>query len=130
MENDDNTHDPILLAAITCHEVNRTFCENTFDYSQKCWDEAPEWQKESAIKGVEFVRDNPDAPPSANHDSWLEEKRNTGWVYGPVKDSEAKTNPCLLPYSELPDSEKEYDRKTALETLKLIIQLGYSIDKR
>ena len=64
------------------------------------------------------------------HDVWSEGRIEEGWTYGPVKDSEARTNPCLLPYSELPDSDKEYDRKTALETLKLIIQLGYSIDKR
>ena len=109
MENDDNTLDTILLAAIACHEVNRTFCENTFDHSQKCWDDAPEWQKESAIKGVEFVRDNPDAPPSANHDSWLEEKRNTGWVYGPVKDAEKKEHPCMVPYDQLPPIQRAKD---------------------
>jgi hypothetical protein len=52
-----------------------------------------------------------------------------GWTYGPQRNDKAKKHPDLLPYSELPESEKEYDRKTAMETLKVIVGLGYEIRK-
>ena len=61
------------------------------------------------------------------HDVWAAGRIKEGWIYGPVRDDKKKTNPCLIPYNELPDSEKEYDRNTALETIKLIVQLGYRI---
>lgn len=63
------------------------------------------------------------------HDVWAESRIAEGWKYDTVKDSIKKTNPCLVPYDELPESEKEYDRNTALETLKLIKSLGYKISK-
>lgn len=62
------------------------------------------------------------------HDVWAAERMGEGWVYGEYRDSELKTTPDLVPYSALPEGEKEYDRKTALETLKLIIKLGYRIE--
>ena len=61
------------------------------------------------------------------HDVWAEGRIKEGWTYGAEKNSDKKTTPCLLPYEELPESEKEYDRNTAMETLKLIIKLGYKI---
>ena len=61
------------------------------------------------------------------HDVWAVGRISEGWTYGSVKDAEKKTTPLLVPYSELPESEKEYDRNTALETLKLIVQMGYTI---
>ena len=61
------------------------------------------------------------------HDVWAAGRLAEGWVYGPKKDDEKKTTPLLVPYDELAENEKEYDRKTALETLKLIIKLGYEI---
>lgn len=61
------------------------------------------------------------------HDVWAAGRIEQGWTYGTERNDELKTTPCLIPYSELPDSEKEYDRNTALETLKLIIKLGYKI---
>ena len=63
------------------------------------------------------------------HEVWAEERIKEGWVYGERQDSVKKTTPCLVPYEDLPDSEKEYDRKTAFETLKLIVKLGYQIKK-
>lgn len=63
------------------------------------------------------------------HETWALSRILEGWVYGIHKDDSLKTTPCLVPYKELPDSEKEYDRKTALETLKLVIKLGYKITK-
>ncbi len=63
------------------------------------------------------------------HNVWAAGRIKEGWVYGEQKDSTKKTTPCLVPYNELPESEKEYDRNTATETLKLIISLGYKITK-
>ena len=64
------------------------------------------------------------------HNVWAAGRIAEGWVYGDKKDVERKTTPLLIPYSELPESEKEYDRNTALETLKLIVKLGYEIKNR
>lgn len=63
------------------------------------------------------------------HEVWSQNRINDGWKYGEVRNDERKETPCLIPYNELPESEKEYDRNTALETLKLIIKLGYDIKK-
>lgn len=63
------------------------------------------------------------------HEVWAEGRINDGWKYGEIKDSTKKTTPLLVPYSELAEEEKAYDRNTALETLKLIIKLGYKISK-
>ena len=64
------------------------------------------------------------------HDVWAAGRIKEGWTYGEVKDTEKKTTPCLVPYDELPESEKEYDRNTAIETLKLITKLGYKITRK
>lgn len=64
------------------------------------------------------------------HDVWAAGRMSEGWKYGEVKDGEKKTSPLLVPYSTLPENEKDYDRNTALESLKLIIKLGYTITKR
>lgn len=61
------------------------------------------------------------------HDHWAKQRMADGWTYGPERNDALKTNPCLVPYSELPDSEKEYDRRTAMETLKVVLALGYTI---
>ena len=63
------------------------------------------------------------------HDNWAAGRIREGWVYGPERSDREKTNPCLVPYYQLSDSEKEYDRNTAMETLKLIVALGYKIEK-
>ena len=63
------------------------------------------------------------------HDVWAVGRIEEGWKYGPVKDGNAKTTPLLIPYNQLPESEKEYDRNTVLETIKLIIKLGYDVKK-
>ena len=62
------------------------------------------------------------------HDIWAQQRLSQGWIYGPQRDDEAQ-HPCLVPYEALPDSEKEYDRKAALGTLKGILALGYQIKK-
>lgn len=99
----------INYIAAVCHEANRMFCKSQDDHSQPHWEDAPDWQKESATKGVQFNIANPDAPASASHDSWLEQKRADGWQYGEVKDAEAKTHPCFVPYDELPKEQQAKD---------------------
>lgn len=64
------------------------------------------------------------------HDVWSAGRMAEGWIYGEKKDAEKKTTPLLIPYSELPESEKAYDRNTAFETLRLIVKMGYRIEKR
>ncbi len=63
------------------------------------------------------------------HEVWAEGRINDGWVYGEVRDDEKKTTPCLVPYEQLSEREKDFDRNTAYETLKLIKALGFDIVK-
>ena len=95
--------------AKACHEVNRAYCQSMGDYSQAAWDDAPDWQKSSAINGVNFHINNPGAGPDHSHIEWMKEKEATGWKYGPVKDVEKKEHPCFVPYEQLPESQKSKD---------------------
>lgn len=61
------------------------------------------------------------------HDVWAEGRIREGWTYGPVRDDLKKETPCLVSYQDLPETEKEYDRATALSAIKLVIKLGYKI---
>ena len=63
------------------------------------------------------------------HEVWAESRMAEGWTYGPVRDDAKRETPCLVAYEDLPESEKDYDRNTALETLKFIVSLGYEIVK-
>lgn len=63
------------------------------------------------------------------HDIWAQSRMQQGWTYGPERNDELKHHPCLIPYGELPEVEKDYDRNTAVETLKLILKLGFRIEK-
>lgn len=95
--------------AMIAHNVNRAYCLALGDDSQVDWDDAPDWQKRSALNGVKMIESNPDAGPSASHESWLKEKIDSGWVYGEVKDADEKTHPCCVPYDELPVEQKAKD---------------------
>ena len=64
-----------------------------------------------------------------SHDIWARLRLEQGWTYGPKRDDAQKRHPDLIPYAELPDSEKQYDRNAAMETLRAIIALGYRIQK-
>lgn len=63
------------------------------------------------------------------HDVWAVGRLEQGWTYGPIRNEATKETPCLVPYTELSECEKEYDRNTAMETLKIIIKMGYRIEK-
>lgn len=95
--------------ARVCHEANRALCLANGDSSQVGWDDAPQWQKDSAISGVRFVLMNPTAGPEASHEEWSRHKLEQGWTYGPVKDAEAKQHPCLIPWTGLPASQRMKD---------------------
>lgn len=99
----------VQLVAKICHQANKAICESSGDLSQKNWDEAEQWQRESAINGVQYALDNPWAEPEDMHKAWVTEKESQGWVYGEVKDADAKTHPCLIPYAELPEHQKLKD---------------------
>lgn len=103
------TGDEVELLAEMCHEANRRYCASLGDDSQLPWREAPEWQRESLRKGVRFHEMNPGATPAASHESWLREKRRTGWTYGPVKDEARREHPCYRPYAELPIEQRRKD---------------------
>jgi ryanodine receptor 2 len=64
------------------------------------------------------------------HEVWSQTRINDGWTYGPERNDAQKKHPCLVPYDELPESEKEYDRNTSQETLKLILKLGFEINRK
>lgn len=63
------------------------------------------------------------------HEVWSAGRIADGWQYGAQRDDERKLHPCLVPYDQLPESEKEYDRNTAIQTIKTILKLGYKISK-
>lgn len=63
------------------------------------------------------------------HEVWAQTRILQGWTYGPERNDALKHHPCLVPYEELPESEKEYDRNTSIETLKLICKLGFKISR-
>jgi RyR domain len=63
------------------------------------------------------------------HDLWAKQRMREGWHWGPKREDAKKEHPCLVPYRDLPESEKEYDRNAAMETLKVILALGYRIAK-
>ena len=98
------------VVAVICHQANKALCERLGDFSQKDWNDAPEWQRESAIKGVKYRLENPEGTPGDQHEAWSKEKKADGWVYGEVKDAVAKTHPCLVPYDELPEGQKAKDK--------------------
>jgi len=64
------------------------------------------------------------------HEIWAKQRMIEGWTWGPERDDKAKKHPDLVSYKELPESEKEYDRMTAMETLKVIVGLGYGVERK
>lgn len=92
-----------------CHEANRTYCKIIGDPVQPCWDESPQWQRESAINGVIQILNGYLITPGKTHESWMAHKIADGWKYGPVKDAEKKEHPCLVPYDQLPEEQRRKD---------------------
>ena len=97
------------VIAQVCHEANRRVCLTQGDRSQKLWEETPWSTKQSAIAGVVFLYENPDASLSSLHESWRKRKLEEGWIHGAEKDDLVKTHPAILPYEELPPEQKIKD---------------------
>lgn len=95
--------------AEVCHEANRGYCQSIGDDSQIPWADAPDWQRYSAAQGVKFKAEFPQSTPADSHKSWLIEKQNTGWTYGPMKDVDKKEHPCMVEYDELPIEQRAKD---------------------
>lgn len=111
------THEQI---AEMCHENNRAYCHALGDYSQAPWRMLSEELRTSAIHGVSFHLAHPDATPEDSHKSWMKEKTENGWKYGPVKDLVKKEHPCFVPYGQLPIEQrvKDYLFTAIVDTLK------------
>lgn len=99
----------IEAIAKVCHETNRAYCQTIGDDSQPTWENAPEWQRMSAIDGVKFRLLNPEAGPEASHENWCRQKLNDGWKFGPVKDPEKKEHPCLTLFTKLSPEQQKKD---------------------
>lgn len=115
----------IDLIAQVCHEVNATYCRSLGDDSQPSWGDAPDWHRESMLAGVRFRIENPDAPDSASHESWMAVKLLDGWVFGEVKDTEKKTHPCLVPFDQLPPEQQAKDAFFGTVVRALASPLGH-----
>ena len=74
------------------------------------------------------LTDNIDLIARRVHDEWARKRISEGWSYGPSQDISKKHHPSLVPYDELPENEKEYDKQTALTTLKTVVSIGFRID--
>lgn len=99
--------DQIDVARVA-HEVNRAYCLALGDASQPAWEDAPDWMKDSANAGVS-LHWHDDHGPEASHAAWMAHKVADGWVYGPAKDAERKTHPCIVPFAELPPEQQAKD---------------------
>lgn len=103
----DLTDSERACIARATHEVNRAYCRAIGDSTQVPWDDAPEWQRRSAIEGVLAALNG--ATPEQSHEGWMRHKLAEGWSYGPVKDPDKRTHPCLVPYASLPPSQRVKD---------------------
>lgn len=100
----------IEAAAEAAHAVNRAYCAALGDASHFPWLQTPEKIKESARAGVRLIIENPTTGPEQQHQAWFEHKRAEGWTWGPSKDPDTKTHPCLVPYGQLPPWERAKDQ--------------------
>ena len=96
------------IAKVT-HEANRSYCQTLGDNTQPIWADAPLWQRQSAINGVEAILSGDIRSSEQSHESWMTQKLSQGWTYGDVKDPEAKRHPCLVPFEDLPEPQKRKD---------------------
>lgn len=96
--------------ARVAHEINRAYCEALGDTSQPAWEDAPDWQRHSAINGVTaHLNAATELTPRQSHELWFREKTLDGWKYGPVKDPVKKEHPCYVLYDQLPADQKAKD---------------------
>ena len=82
----------------------------------------------STVRLPDYLTELTEKLAQNNHDLWAQKRISEGWTYGPNRDDAKKTHPDLVPYAELPESEKEYDRVSAMEAIKTIMALGFKIE--
>lgn len=103
--------------AIACHTLNKLWCETSGDMSQARWKDAPEWQRKSAVAGVEYHLAHPASKPSDSHNEWMKAKLADGWKYGPVKDADKKEHPSIVSFEKLTVFQQRKD-SLFLETVR------------
>jgi len=101
--------DQTTFIAKLCHDANRVFCLSIGDDSQPLWDDAPKWQKDSAIDGVENLIKNPAFTAQQSHENWVRHKCAEGWIFGDKKSEKFKTHPCIIRYDLLSEDQKIKD---------------------
>jgi hypothetical protein len=119
---DGGHHVTVESIAKFTHEMNKAYCEAIGDFSQVSWETAASWQRESAKDGVERVLAGTSNTAEEQHDARSKFKIADGWEFGEVKDADAKTHPCLVPYDQLPTDQKAKDfifRATVAQLLAL-----------
>jgi len=99
----------VVLVAQIVHEAIRAYQAALSEAAAEPWEDAEDWQREATLSGVGFVLEHPDAPACAQHEQWMADKLAQGWRYGAVKDAGRRTHPSLVPYTELPESERRKD---------------------
>lgn len=96
--------------------------ENKLDYTPEPMDLSSVDLPESLIQLSERIAENV-------HEVWAKARMDEGWTYGEKRDDIHKKHPCLVPYDELPEEEKEYDRNMAMNTIKMVKKLGFRIER-
>lgn len=99
----------VQLAASAAHEANKLYCQSLGDFTQPSWENAPKWQRDSALSGTRNAVRDLESGPEDSHANWFALKESEGWKYGPVKDPDRKEHPCMVPYKDLPQGQKLKD---------------------
>lgn len=99
----------VLMVAKVCHEANRAYCHSIGDFTQLSWEATSDEIKQSAIDGAYNCLHNDRISPEESHEFWVKTKKEQGWKYGEIKDLAAKTHPCMVPYSRLPEEHRVKD---------------------
>jgi len=123
---DDNEHEieVVFACARAAHEVNRAYCIALGDKSQVHWDDASDEIQQSAIKGVIGVLVSGNGPRES-HESWLRDKREHGWAYGPEKNTTEKLHPCFVEYDDLSEAQRRKDDLFVSTVTSLARALGW-----
>ncbi|HEX8176499.1 MAG TPA: RyR domain-containing protein [Pyrinomonadaceae bacterium] len=114
----------IEQVARIAHEANTALCNSIGEDSTVSWEEAPQWQRESAFNSVRFILENPEAQPRAIQERWMRFKLDSGWRYGQLKDAEARTHPHIVPFEQLPPEQKAKDHLYKAVVLALAPFIG------
>lgn len=99
----------IEKVARKAHDMWKFFTELVSDEKVPGWELAEDWQRETAISGVKAVISGASSDPKEEHDRWCKEKIGLGWKYGPEKDGNLKTHPCLVDFEDLPICKQGLD---------------------